>query len=230
MIKRIFHFIMWTLFVAYFSFIGFFLWKVATLETPQVETTINLPPVGSVTPLEKPIYGSVVQLHVNGDFMCSGIVFDEQYVVTAAHCLINKDNLVEKSNYLVYDPENPQSRVIAKAAGVNRRLDYGILRGNFRRFEKAPLNVYNNEFKGGAYIACGYPFGQMKLSCMSVTPRDNYFFQIAAHGLLYPGMSGGPVYNIITGNVIGVNSAAGDGFILIAPLIGLYGSFGIESD
>lgn len=200
-----------------------------SFNIPSVESAKNLPPVNSITPTINPPYDSIVQLYVNGDFICSGVVIDEQYAVTAAHCLTDQNNDVEISPFFVRDPKNLQSTVKSKVVGVNRSIDYGLLRGNFRNFKKSPINVYYDEFaSNGAFMACGFPYGQNRISCMSINPQGNYIFQILAIGKLYPGMSGGPVFNLITGNVIGVNSAAGQGFVLIAPLIGLYGSFGIE--
>jgi S1-C subfamily serine protease len=193
-----------------------------------LEFAKNLPPINSIAPIANPKYESVVHLTIKGNFICTGIVFDEQYVVTAAHCLDDEFGETSKEKYKILDPKHNGKFVVGKVAGVNRRMDYGIIKGDFKNFKKSPLNVYTNEFMGGAYIACGYPFGQKKLSCMPIFPQYNYVFQIAALGILYPGMSGGPVYNTVTGNVIGVNSAAADGFVIVSPLIGLYGSFGIE--
>lgn len=212
-------------------FIASFLIGASLILQPNHETLdviSDLPPINSVKGIKNPPYGSVIQLHVNNDFICTGVVFDEQYIVTAAHCLVGTLGYMRKEEYTVYDPSSKKSATKAKPVGINSRIDYGILKGNFKKFKKAKLNVHENEFSNGSYMACGYPYGQKKISCMAVYPKGNYFFQIAAEGVLYPGMSGGPVYNNITGNIIGVNSAAGDGFVLLAPLIGLYGSFGLE--
>jgi hypothetical protein len=53
-------------------------------------------------------------------------------------------------------------------------------------------------------------------------------FSIAGRGFLIPGMSGGPVIDVKHGTVLAVNSAATNGFVLVAPVMGILGSFGIE--
>ncbi len=89
------------------------------------------------------------------------------------------------------------------------------------------------ELMGKMVMTCGYPLGQTPLVCtpaLVVAPIDS---SIMAKGEMYPGMSGGPVIDPTSRQVIGLNTGTyGDtkqpGTIIISPLMGILGAFGIE--
>jgi S1-C subfamily serine protease len=78
-------------------------------------------------------------------------------------------------------------------------------------------------------MSCGFPYGQKRLYCSTIKPKAKEFFNLIADGDIFPGMSGGPVIDILTGEVVGVNSKVyEDGTIHVASLIGLPAQFMVE--
>ncbi len=78
-------------------------------------------------------------------------------------------------------------------------------------------------------IACGFPWSG-ELFCSNFTHRHQFAFGIAGQGYLYPGMSGGPVIDTDTLQVIGVNSAVINGSILVSPIIEIFRALNIKPD
>ena len=173
-------------------------------------------------------YPGIIRLHnEERQFFCTGVVIDNNYALTAAHC-VNK-NLeggaprLSSDDILIFDQRGDFTKVIARAGAMNTRLDYAVIRGDFKDFEKYPISsseapeLYSNNF---IYISCGYPMGQKALLCVKLQPIGNEYFAVKAKSEkgLYPGMSGGPVF--YNNTVIGVNSHVGDDFVAFSPLIG----------
>lgn len=189
----------------------------------------NLVKIGSVKSDIQPIHSATIQLHSKEGFFCSAVVFDNSYTVTAAHCLDSSFGPLRVDGLHIKDEHGKDTGIIAIAAGVNTRVDFGIIKGDFRLFKKATLEVHSNGFIGGGiFLACGFPMGQNQLTCEPFVPKSNYYFHVIGLSALVPGMSGGPVVDLKTGKVVGVNSAVGEGVVFITPLTGLYGAFGIE--
>lgn len=165
--------------------------------------------------------------YFTGEGFCTAFVVDVNYAITAAHCLIGK----EKDTLSLYDKEGNDLNVFVKVTAYDISTDLGLISGDFTRFK--PLDT---EFNGEGfvdkheYISCGYPHGQNHLTCSRFYPTNFNYFKVEGTGHLIPGYSGGPTIDLTTGKAVGVNHAVTDHSVLIIPVQGLLGVFGIEND
>ncbi len=174
---------------------------------------------------------SIVRLHnLAGEFFCSGVVVGKTTIITAAHCVVEQEGMIE-----IRDHANKRYGTYATVAGSNQRADYAILHGNFRRYPAMGTDTDPKTILAGILndarqiIACGFPWSG-DLFCTPVTHRQQFNFGFAGQGFLYPGMSGGPVIDEQTGKVIGVNSAVNGGFILVSPIIEIYKALDVKPE
>jgi hypothetical protein len=178
------------------------------------------------------------------EFFCTAFVVSDKYAITAGHCLDGEDG-IEKSDINIFieyqdqgmvAPSYKDSEVKARAVGINRRGDTGLLIGDFSSFRKVKFSPYSNDIleilkiamsNGGQLIAVGFPYGDAPF----VTPvmfQGTAGFQLRGQALLYPGMSGGPLIEPTTGYAIGVNSSVSyDGGSNFSSLVGLLESLGV---
>lgn len=190
--------------------------------------TPDLPKFGTPTNKNAKIY-PIIQLWKNNDGFCSAFVVDANYAITAAHC-INDGYSLDKDPISIHDRNGKDTGVVAQAVALSNRIDVGLIKGDFKNFQtlKADFYGFTPTNKPGQYQTCGFPGLQNKITCTNFTPLHNEGFYIAGRGFLIPGMSGGPVYDTQNDVVIGVNSAAGSGVVLVSPLLGMLGMFGVE--
>lgn len=183
--------------------------------------------------------GSIVRLHdpKEGRFFCSGVIVGQATLLTANHCTSGMFAEAAPGDVIaeIRDADGQPTGILASFVAGNSRADFAILTGDFSSFavrghSADPHFILDNiESNGRSVMACGYPYGG-KLMCSPVTDRHMMAFYIAGHGYLYPGMSGGPVVDVATGIVIGVNSAVTETNVLLAPLIEIYAALNVTPE
>lgn len=201
----------------------------------SIQRIKTLPLLGDVTRKGPNLYDGVVILtDEDGKGFCSGSVIDNNYVVTAAHCLVDGDGKLNGKALNVRTSSGQLIQVSAKAAAANTRVDVGLVLGDFKDFQFMPIdyrqvrdfapteNPFLKMLQGlsGKHsdtpaegleqaMACGYPEAQASLTCIPVRDIKYYEFQLIGQGQLFPGMSGGPVFVMTPEGpkIIAVNTA-----------------------
>lgn len=208
-----------------------------TLSSPMIQRLESLPPFiirQDLTPKETETEFPVIRLEdpVTG-FFCSGTIISDKYLLTASHCLMQQDMfglrqmMRTKSLNVV---SSTGLKVTGVAAAINQRADYALVIGSFESFRKLDVALTPKEVLEISPLigTCGYPWGA-GLFCSMAGPQIQLFyeFQITT-GHLSPGSSGGACVDLMTNRVFAVNSAVTNGAIVIAPLIGLFETLGVE--
>ena len=193
-----------------------------------VEKLDNLPKYGTM-PKNQSLAPIVKLADEKGKFFCSAFIIDANYAMTAAHCLDDESGHLRKKEIQIQSADG-KILLKAKAAAMNRSMDVGLVMGDFSNFKVLPVDFVEPEalIVNAPSMACGFPFGARIMTCSPFIPNGVQGFHISGIGQLVPGMSGGPVVNLATKNVIGINSAAGSGAVLVATPIGALAAFGIE--
>ncbi len=203
-----------------------------------VQRLEGLPPfvTTDITTNAEDKFPALIRLHENDNgeqdrFFCSAFVVSDTYAITAAHCLADDANAMKKNAILVHElgDGNSKYKLEAVAVALNHVSDLGLIKGDFKKFNKLPVDPKpQGAFNvNGPVITCGFPYGDTDLCTRFVPQGPNYEF-IMGQGFIYPGMSGGPVLDAVSGFVIGVNSSISGGFVNIAPLIGLFSDAGVK--
>lgn len=182
-------------------------------------------------------YPGLVRLESDGRFFCSGTVISDDYALTAAHCLIREGLFTP---YLMTAdikiisrgfPNQEATFIIARAAAVNTRADYALVKGDFHEFTKIRILFRPNALDAisPAVSLCGFPWGA-EGTCYPTSGEYTMFYsQIYTQGKMFPGMSGGPAVDFSTGAVFAVNTGVlKDGGLIISPLIGIFETLGVE--
>lgn len=173
---------------------------------------------------------SIVRLYREDRFFCSGVVVGGNYLLTASHCLVDEDGHINSEEIKVVNDDGSVV-VKAKAVGINLRLDWGLIRGDFSKIPGA-LVVETGFNPLPAVAACGYPQGAKALTCQVLMPyvNDGFLIKCRPGGMLFPGMSGGPVFDG-EGHLVGLNvqvyKASSGGGTAYSPTTGILACFGI---
>lgn len=208
------------------SLVGYLLYDVFIGYKPSAYVEKNLPAYGVHNDAAIRNYEAIVQIKSKSGG-CSAVVVDDNYVLTAAHCVQTTFGH-DKSPIEVFDHQGGQTDSHVYVAAFYPDYDVALLRGDLSEFKYIELESYHAVQLNKYHVSCGFPSLQNRVSCVPVLPTSNYYFYISATGFIIRGMSGGPVIDPETGKVIGVNSAAGPDRIFIAPTFGILGLFNIE--
>ncbi len=175
----------------------------------------------------------VIRLHDKDskDFFCSGSVISKNYAVTAAHCVAGRSKRTPSIE--VRDINNEKKITDATPVFYNERSDLALLLGDFSAANQmvatddpeTVLKILSDNSR--MVVACGFPYGG-SFFCSPLENRGQYYFSIGGRGFLYPGMSGGPVMDYATMTLVGVNTAAAEGGVIISPLIELLSDAGVR--
>ena len=177
---------------------------------------------------EKPVstpVSPVIRLHTpeTGEFFCTAVIVSPHLALTAAHCVVN----LTMFDAITVRDSTGKFVTTARVAGLNERADYAIIRGNFTRTQRLKAETDPGKIlkmvmdQKRQIIACGYAWSG-NMFCSTVEHRHMMIFQIAGTGFMYPGMSGGPVIDVATQTVVGVNSRVTETDIVFSPIIEIY--------
>jgi S1-C subfamily serine protease len=198
---------------------------------PSIQYAPNLP---YPTHFHKGERNPVVRLidRDSGRGFCSGTVISDQYILTAGHCLFNEKHYLSKRVILVGTADGLVILGSSEAVGAGLSIDLGLVKGDYKGFAHPVVNDSNIEvLKSGLMtISFGYPMNTKYVVGTKINLMGSYMFMLAGQGILFPGMSGGPVFmtdgkSIV---VVAVNTAVSGGAALFTPTISFYAMFGIE--
>lgn len=167
--------------------------------------------------------GALVEIRdSNFSFICSGFVISNNEAITSAHCMkLYNENFVRITS--------DDTMVVGRFAAFNNKTDTALINGDFSSFRKFQIETDPQKDiimsqENAQLINCGAPWGG-EPTCYNVSNLQINKLKVKAnYGSMHPGMSGGPVINLNTGKVVGINSAMGDGYIVFSPLTNFYDS------
>ncbi len=171
-----------------------------------------------------PSFQPIIRLERQDGVLCSGVVIDTQYALTAAHCVTGDWGLMYKKPIDILDQFGVFTDTKAIAVALDTDRDIALIKANFEAFQSMPL--FEETTITNPVLSCGFPGGG-NMYCSMFNIIGSSLFQLkATGGQLYPGQSGGPVIDLTTKSVIGVNSAVTKDYILFAPTMGIRGTWG----
>ncbi len=180
-------------------------------------------------PPTNPLYSGIIRI-TNFKSSCSAVVIDDNYALTAAHCVTGTMGGMLKDDYAVIDENYRYTGVYSNAMAIDNSTDLAILVGDFRQFSRFKVDFEGKsikKIKDMTTVACGYPLTG-SLFCSETKLTGNFLFRLTAkEGIGLPGSSGGPVFNDNL-EVIGVMSAVTPMGLLYAPVLGADASFSIK--
>jgi hypothetical protein len=164
--------------------------------------------------------------------VCTAFVIDNNYAVTAAHCLVESPKKL-----LMWDDSGQFSQVVTVAAYASG-YDLGLLLGDFTKFNKMNIitdQPVGNLLRGQPVLSCGFPHGSHTGVCTQAQILGPHNGGLIAEGEAYPGMSGGPVIEPTSMVVVALNTALYGLYnnlppdtLYFSPLIGLFDMFNIK--
>jgi len=177
------------------------------------------------------VYAPLIRITKKEIGSCTAFVISNEYALTAAHCLYDADGELRSGNYEVYSVSN-QHTGSALAAAVEYRRDFGIIRGDFKKYVKARVRFEGSLLEGfsGKFVGCGFIAGSIKATCEVFQLTNFNSFMLQGQMAVFPGMSGGPVIDTQTGEVIAVITAGAESSsnALVTPLVGFDAALGIQ--
>lgn len=176
----------------------------------------------------KPLYSAMIRISTKNG-ICTATVISRNYAITAGHCVVgqigDKYNVGSVSGN-TYKPKTVKA--IAVRGFMYGGIDAGLLKGDFSDFSYAPIENGDLNYTH-PLVSCGHAAGSPTPMCRPLIPAQPYGFIAVGMGNLIPGMSGGPVIDVITGRVVGINSAQDGNAAFFTPTTKLLAFFGLES-
>jgi hypothetical protein len=174
----------------------------------------------------EPIYEPMVRLYKKGQFRCTAFIIDANYALTAAHCA----DVGEKDMELT-DVNDIKTNTKVECLESDHNRDVALLKGNFNKFAFIPVD-FTGENQANMtqkiFYSCGFPEGGSPFCSISQFTGPYYFMVSSRGGLLYQGMSGGPVIDVEQRRVMGINSGISESTLLFGSLIGMDAQFKIK--
>lgn len=167
---------------------------------------------------------AIVRLTSEGRTFCSGTVINDTTIVTAAHCVTAQSlfgSTLSGETINIRQNANVDLGITAKATYADSKLDRALLTGDFSKLPKAKYlsnikQLSALRIKDSSLVSCGYPLaGDLYCSEMTYLKLTNFMWLV--HGLLLPGMSGGPTM-LPDGTVVAVNTAVDEDNSIVSPL------------
>lgn len=188
----------------------------------DIKSLIVNPAIMHISPLVTPIYTPIIAIGQKGRYTCSAFVVSSNYALTAGHCV--KDFAGRKKASVVVwgttikDEKAVRTKIVAKVISSYEYsgLDMAALNGDFTEFERLDTINTTAQIYAAQVLSLGVLGDEIVMQRLELI--GPYIFGIRAAGQVFPGMSGGPVIDSITGLVIGINSAALENGVLVAPL------------
>lgn len=183
-------------------------YKEDNLEAGQLIVNSNERPL-------KPLF----QFSNKGKGSCTATVVYENYALTAAHCVKPK---------IVYEVWGTKETV--RAVYINLQLDRAILKGEFKD-RQAILVDHRADLLHStpAVVYCGYAGGSHTEVCKQGMRYGLDVFQVMFSNTVMPGMSGGPVVDMVSGQLVGIiTSAQKNGAMTCTSTVGMFDQAGIK--
>ncbi len=156
---------------------------------------------------------------------CSGTVISNNYILTAGHCLQgNAGDTISIQNDLAEIVTTGKVVSYFMYAGV----DLGLVEGDFKTFKKITV-ASKPSLDSPAFLTCGYPGAGKNGLCFMLPPVGPAGFSLIGTANLVPGMSGGPLINLVTKELVGVIEAQDDkNTAYFSHTVGAFGFLGLE--
>lgn len=187
----------------------------------------QLPPLkmSEVVKNEKQVHNPMIRLMAGDEFRCSATVISDVYALTAAHCVTGPGGRMNQDPITIKNNKNEVTGVTAQAVAMSKAQDIALLKGDFTTFQKVPIETDPRGILAhqGPFVACGFPGGDGPI-CTPFEPISNSEFLVYGKGFLYQGMSGGPVLDSRTGQLVAVNSRVNQSGVSVGPTVGFLAS------
>lgn len=169
-------------------------------------------------------------------FFCTGFVVSDNMLITAAHCIADYEvlGIVFKAHIAGVEVRDLHGKKTAASISYSKadvRSDQALIVGDFSMFEHMLIatepGLVAKISQTGTIKSCGFPYGG-PLYCVSLKYEHIEDFQMSFSGdNLFPGMSGGPVFDNKSGIVIGINTGVAGPHQIISPTSNIFYNLGI---
>lgn len=187
----------------------------------------QLPPLKMSEVIRNPkqVHNPMIRLMAGEEFRCSATVISDIYALTAAHCVTGPGGRMDQSPIPIKNNKDEATGISAQAVAMSKTQDIALLKGDFSTFMKVAIETDPRGMLAhqGPFVACGFPGGDGPI-CTAFEPISNSEFLVYGKGFLYQGMSGGPVLDARTNQLVAVNSRVNQTGVSVGPTIGFLAS------